>query len=518
MQLISDFIYAANGILWGPIMILLLVGTGIYLTFRLGFVQIRYFSHSLKCISGRFDNVHEKGDVSHFRALCSELSATIGTGNIAGVATAIALGGPGAVFWMWVTALFGMATKYTCCSLSLKYREIDAKGSASGGPMYYLKNGLNAKWLAVIFAVCAGLASFGIGSAVQSNSTTEGLLMILPQQLITAKVPSGIPFIGNTIIAKPVIGIILAFMVGIVIIGGIKRIAMVASKIVPLMCAIYVGAAIFILIKNYAVIDDAFVQIFKYAFTPMAPGAGFIGAVLGTTIEKGVARGVFSNESGLGSSPIAHAAAKTNEMAREGFVAMIGPFVDTIIVCSMTALVIITSGLWQVKSESGDLLYGPGGKGVAIKVNIQGTAVQVVGTIDDNPKPFLDAQGDPYSIPTGAALTTSAFDSAMPGFGRWVVAISLALFAYSTIIAWSYYGDRSFYYLFGQAAVVPYRYVYCFFVIVGAVGGLDLIWTMADNLNAMMAIPNLIALIMLSPVAVSGCRDYISRMRRDKTL
>jgi len=518
MQFISDFIYAANGVLWGPIMILLLVGSGLYLTFRLGFVQIRFFFHSFKCLSGKFDDPNEKGDITHFQALCSALSATIGTGNIAGVATAIALGGPGAVFWMWVTAIVGMATKFTSCSLALKYREIDPEGSASGGPMYFLEHGLNAKWLAVIFAVCAGLASFGIGSAVQANSATDGLLTILPQQWLVTKLPEQIPFLGNTIIAKPIIGIILAVAVGVVIIGGIKRIAKVASKVVPLMCALYIGAALFILVKNYGMIDDAFGQIFKYAFQPMAAGAGFVGGVLSTTIEKGVARGIFSNESGLGSAPIAHAAAKTKEMAREGFVAMVGPFIDTIVICTMTALVIITSGLWQVKTEAGDVLYGPGGKGLAVKVEIEGTAVQVVGTVGDDPKPFFDAQGDPYPIPTGASLTTSAFDSTMPGVGRWVVSISLIFFAYSTIIAWSYYGDRSFYYLFGQAVVTPYRYLFCGFIVVGAVGGLDLIWTMADNLNAMMAIPNLVALVLLAPVAASNCREYIDRMRQDKTL
>jgi len=313
VELISDLVYKANDILWGPVTIVLLVGTGLYLTVRLRFVQIRYFWHSIKCISGKFDNPEEKGDVSHFQALCAALSATIGTGNIVGVATAISLGGPGAVFWMWITALVGMAMKFSSCSLALKYRVIHEDGSASGGPMYYLEKGLGLRWLAVIFALCAGLASFGIGCAVQANSVADGLLKILPESIGQAQFDADVPLVGGWSIAEPIIGIILAFAVGIVVIGGIKRIATVASRIVPLMCAIYVLCSVTILVMNHSDVPLALTQIFRYAFHPLAAGSGFFGFVLARTIERGVARGVFSNESGLGSAPMAHAAAKTHE-------------------------------------------------------------------------------------------------------------------------------------------------------------------------------------------------------------
>lgn len=513
MELISNLIYRANDILWGPITIVLLVGTGLYLTVRLRFVQIRYFWHSIKCISGKFDNPAEKGDISHFQALCAALSATIGTGNIAGVATAIALGGPGAVFWMWMTALVGMAMKFTSCSLALKYRVIHENGSASGGPMYYLERRLGMKWLAVMFALCAGFASFGIGCAVQSNSVVDGLLTIVPESIRQARFSPAIPLLGDRIILKPVVGLVLAFLVGIVIIGGIKRIANVAAKIVPLMCGIYVISSLVILAKNFTQIPTALSQIFTYAFKPLAVGGGFFGFVLARTIEKGVARGVFSNESGLGSAPMAHAAAKTHEMAREGFVAMLGPFIDTIVVCSMTALVIIISGLWQVKSPEGTILYGPGAAAQPRKIIMNGRHVEVAAPAEEDAQPFIQENGKPYVIPTGAALSSAAFEHCLPGAGSFIVSISLVFFAYSTIISWSYYGDRCFEYLLGPRAILPYRYVFCCFVVIGAVGGLDLIWTMADNLNALMAAPNLIALLLLASEVSKEKQDYVKRMK-----
>ncbi|MBN2182119.1 MAG: sodium:alanine symporter family protein [Sedimentisphaerales bacterium] len=518
MKFISDFIYEANNILWGPITIILLVGTGLYLTIRLRFVQVRHFWHSIKCISGKFDDPKEKGDISHFQALCAALSATIGTGNIAGVATAIALGGPGAVFWMWVTAVVGMAMKFSSCSLALKYRMIHEDGSASGGPMYYLERGLGLKWLAVIFALCAGFASFGIGCAVQANSVTDGLLTIIPESISKTQFDSNIPILGGRIILKPVIGIILAFLVGIVIIGGIKRIAKVAAKIVPLMCAIYIFSSVTILAKNASDIPLAFSQIFRYAFKPLAVGGGFFGFVLARTIEKGVARGIFSNESGLGSAPIAHAAAKTHEMAREGFVAMLGPFIDTIVICTMTALVIIISGLWQVKTPDGTILYGPDALAQPKKILYNDRYVEVAATVGEDAQPFLQDNGKPYIIPTGAALTSDAFEHCLPGIGSFIVSISLAFFAYSTIISWSYYGDRCFEYLLGPKAILPYRYIYCFVVILGAVGGLDFVWTIADNLNALMAAPNLIALLALAGVVLKEKNDYIRRMKDSNLL
>lgn len=518
MELISDFVYKANDILWGPVTIILLVGTGLYLTIRLRFVQIRYFWHSIKCISDKFDNPEEKGDVSHFQALCAALSATIGTGNIVGVATAIALGGPGAVFWMWMTALLGMAMKFSSCSLALKYRVIHEDGSASGGPMYYLEKGLGMKWLAVIFALCAGLASFGIGCAVQANSVTDGLLKIIPESIAQAQFDPDMPLLGGQVILRPIIGIVLAVLVGIVVIGGIKRIARVAAKIVPLMCAIYVLCSMTILVKYFADVPSAFALIFRYAFQPLAVGGGFFGFVLARTVEKGVARGVFSNESGLGSAPMAHAAAKTHEMAREGFVAMLGPFIDTIVICTMTALVIIISGLWQVKSPDGTVIYGPGAPAVPKMMLLNGEHVQVAAPVGEDTQPFLLDDGTPYVIPTGASLTSDAFEHCLPGIGAFVVSISLVFFAYSTIISWSYYGDRCFEYLLGPGAILPYRLLFCCVVVLGAVGGLDIVWTVADNLNALMAAPNLIALLLLAGNVSREKNDYVKRMKESNLL
>ncbi len=510
----SNAMDAVNAVVWGPVMVILLVGTGLYLSIRLGFIQFRRLRHSVACISGKYDDPNEKGEITHFQALCAALSATIGTGNIAGVATAIALGGPGAVFWMWVTALVGMATKYTSCSLAVRYRVIHADGSASGGPMYYLDKGLNAKWLGVIFALCAGIGSFGMGCAVQANSVTDGLLDLFPEAW-RGSTMMHIPLIGDTMKIKPVIGLALAFMVGIVTIGGIKRIGKVASKIVPFMSVLYVCTALIILAINAGAIPQAFAQIFRYAFTPMAVGGGFFGVVVSRTIQKGVARGVFSNESGLGSAPMAHAAARTSEMSREGFVAMLGPFIDTIIVCTMTALVIITSGVWQVKDSQGRTLYGPGGKGVPTKVIINDKPVQVIGSATEEGKVFRDDSGEYYKLPTGASLTADAFEKAVPGFGRALVSISLVFFAYSTMISWSYYGDRCWEYLLGAKVVTPYRYLFCVSVATGAVVSLDLVWTVADNLNAFMAVPNLVGLIGLAGIVVRDTKVYLKRMGED---
>ena len=514
MEQFAQFVDSVNAIVWGPAMIILLVGTGLYLTIRLRFVQVRHLGHAVRCISGKYDDPNEKGDISHFQALCAALSATIGTGNIAGVATAIALGGPGAVFWMWVTATVGMATKFTSCSLALRYRVIHPDGSASGGPMYFLEKGLNLKWLGVIFAFCAGVCSFGAGCSLQSNSVTDGLLSVAPQAWTDWRIAETIPFIGGGIALKPIIGIFLALMVGVVIIGGIKRIAHVASRVVPIMCVVYVGTALIILAKNFGAIPAAFIQIFQYAFTPFAVGGGVLGVVVARTIQKGVARGVLSNESGQGSAPMAHAAAKTHEMAREGFVAMLGPLIDTLIICTMTALVIIISGVWQVTSDTGEVIYGPGAPGLSMTVVNNGELTRVIGTTGENPTAYLDDDGQPYKLPTSASLTSAAFEKELPGFGRWIVSLSLVFFAYSTMISWSYYGDRCFEYLFGPRAITPYRCVFCIFVFIGAIGGLDTLWTIADILNALMAIPNLIALIGLVSVVVGETNDYLQRMHQ----
>ncbi len=421
------------GYAWGVPSIVLLVGTGIYLTVRLRMVQIRGLKHAFELISGRYDRKADPGEISHFQALSAALSATIGTGNIAGVATAIAFGGPGAVFWMWVTALVGMATKYTSCSLALKYREIHPSGEVSGGPMYTLKNGLSMKWLGTAFSAFTLIASFGIGNMVQANSVVDGLRFIFP----------------GAERYRLLFGIIIAIAVGLVIIGGIKRIARVASRIVPFMAITYCGAALVILLINIDKIPSALYTIFNHALNPLAVGGGAIGAA----IRYGVARGVFSNESGLGSAPMAHAAAKTTEPVREGLVAMVGPFIDTILICTMTALVIVISGAWG------------------------------------------DAR--PESL-QGAALSAYAFKEFLGSFGSWVVGFGLVFFAYSTIIAWSYYGDRSAEFLFGEAAVMPYRIVYTLLVIIGAYVPLKLVWNFADIANIFMAVPNLVSLILLA--------------------
>jgi len=509
MGTFSDLMVWVNGLVWGPVMIALLVGTGVYLTIRLRFVQMRQLRHSLRSIAGRLDVPEEQGEISHFQALAAALSATIGTGNIAGVATAIALGGPGAVFWMWVTALVGMATKFTSCTLAHRYRVLNPDGSASGGPMYFLRDGLGQRWLGGLFALFAGLASFGIGCAVQANSVTDALVSVLPQRLHQTVIPEAIPVIGGTILVKPVIGLVLAVLVGSVILGGIRRIAQVASRIVPFMCAFYVLGALIILVRFAPAVPGAFVDIFHYAFAPMAVGGGFVGVVMQRTIQKGVARGVFSNESGLGSAPIAYAAVRSHESARSGFVAMLGPFVDTIIVCSMTALVIIVTGVWQVRGDAGELLYGPGGKGVPVLAG----GVQVVGALGEDSQPFTNAQGEYYPVPTGAALTAAAFAHGLGSLGSLIVTMGIALFAYSTMISWSYYGDRCWEYLLGPHAITPYRYVFCGFVVVGTISGLDLVWTIADNLNALMAVPNLIGLLGLAGVVVKEKRDYVRRMQ-----
>ncbi len=448
IQLLTDFTGIMAGYAWGKPSIILLVGTGLYLTIRLRFIQFRGFKHSFQLISGKYDKKDDPGEVTHFQALSAALSATIGTGNIAGVATAIALGGPGAVFWMWVTALVGMASKYTSCALALKFREVHPDGEVSGGPMYTLKNGLGLPMLGGAFAVFTLIASFGIGNMVQANSVVDGFTFIVPQ-------------IGEY---KLIVGVFIAIMVGLVIIGGIRRIAKVASRIVPFMAIAYCGSAIVILVMNVEQIPSAFSTIINHALNPWAVGGGAIG----TALRFGVARGVFSNESGLGSAPMAHAAARTKEPVREGLVAMIGPFIDTIIICTMTALVIIIMGAWG------------------------------------------DAKPEGLE---GASLSAYAFQQALGTAGAWIVGLGLVFFAYSTIIAWSYYGDRSAEYLFGHRAVLPYRIVYTVLVVVGAYIPLKLVWNFADIANIFMALPNLISVILLAKLTKQLSSDYFNRMK-----
>lgn len=422
---------------------IILIGTGIFVTISLGFIQIKRLRHSFEVVLGRYDDPDDEGDVTHFQALSAALSATIGIGNIAGVAIAIRLGGPGALFWMWVTALLGMALKYAECTLSHRYRVINEDGSASGGPMYYIEKGLGPKWksLAVFFASCAVICSFCTGNMNQANT--------IAQTFASYNVPIWFS------------GLFIAFFVGLVIIGGIKRIAAVASRLVPTMAILYVLGALIILINHSNYIVPSFISIFKEAFSLEAGWGGLL-----TVIMWGVRRGLYSNEAGQGSAPIAHAAAKTKESAREGAVALMGPFIDTIIVCTMTGLAILSTN--------------------------------VLNTTDL----------------TGALLTREAFRSGFsfaPDIGSFIVNIAVLLFAYTTMVAWSYYGDRSIEYLAGPKAIKPYRWVYVFFNFLGAVLPLTFVWNFGDIALSLMTIPNLIGVILLTGSLKKITSDYFNR-------
>lgn len=451
MEFLTEYSGKLAGMLWGSnITLAVLLGMGFYLTVKMGLVQFRGFRHSLHLISGKYSKAEDTGEVSHFQALSTALSATVGTGNIAGVATAISLGGPGALFWMWVTAFFGMATKFVECTLALKYREVRPGGQVAGGPMYTLLHGLKMKRTATLFAFFALVASFGIGNMVQANSVVDGLAFMMPSIRE-----------GNT---PWFIGLIMASGVGLVILGGVKRIAKVASMIVPFMAILYFAASVIVLINYIEAIPSALLLIVNHALNPWAVG----GAAVGEAIRWGVARGLFSNEAGLGSSPMAHAAARTNEPVREGLVAMMEPFIDTLIICSLTGLVIIVTGAYINKPE--------------------------------------DA--------VGAALTAYAFSQSLGDAGAWVVGVGLSLFAFSTIIAWSYYGDRSAQFLFGEKAVVGYRVVFTLLVAVGAAVPLSLVWNIADVTNILMAIPNLICLYFLANKVKQMKDDYFERHKQ----
>ncbi len=431
-----------SGYIWGEPLIILLLGTGIYLTIILRGIQFRALVPSLFLAFTKRDKDAE-GDITHFQALMTALSATVGVGNIAGVATAIAVGGPGALFWMWITGLVGMATKYSEAVLAIKYREKDKLDTMSGGPMYYISKGLGLKWLGTLFAIFGAIAAFGIGNMVQSNSVAHAL-----------NAAFGIPYV--------ITGIVLCIGTGFVIVGGIKSIAKVTSAIVPFMILLYLLGAIISLCINFEQIPHAFYLIFHHAFNPIAATGGFAGAIIRETITKGVARGIFSNESGLGSSPIAAAAAKTSNPVRQGLVSMSQTFIDTIVVCTFTGLVIITSGHWT----SGE---------------------------------------------TGAALSAHAFDASMPlNIGANLVSICLAFFAYSTLLGWSYYGEKCIEFIFKEKVIMPYRIIFTAAVLVGAVIKLELVWTFADIANGLMAFPNLVGLLMLSRVVVEETRIYLS--------
>lgn len=443
-DVVMQWIGEIGNIIWGLPTIILLVGTGIWLTIRLKGLQFTKLWHALYlALIKRKEDDEDDGDISHFQALMTALSATVGTGNIAGVATAIAVGGPGALFWMWVTGLVGMVTKYAEALLAVKFRVKDSKGNMCGGPMYYIQHGLGWKWLGVLFAIFASIAAFGIGNTVQSNSVAVALFTSF-----------GIPKIATAIV--------LTIGTGAVILGGIKSIGKVTGILVPVMILFYVVGALIILIIHADRIPETIELIMFYAFSPHAAMGGFAGSAVMQTIRMGVARGVFSNESGLGSSPIAAAAAQTKNPVNQALVSMTQTFIDTIVVCSMTGLVIILSGEWS------------DGK-------------------------------------TGAELSSIAFTKGLgSAIGEYIVSIGLALFAYSTLIGWSYYGEKAIEYLFGEKIITPYRIVFTIFVGIGALVNLDLVWGVADIFNGLMALPNLVALLILTPVIISESNKYLN--------
>ena len=444
--MISDLTQQFSSLVWGIPLILILVGTGLYLTLRLGLIQVRGFKHALVVTTGKYSKKDDPGEISPFRALSTALSGTIGTGNIVGVAAAILVGGPGAVFWMWVTGVVGMATKYAECMLAVRFRRIDEKGESHGGPMHYIELGMGRRyrWLAILFASFTAVASLGIGNMFQVNNIATSL------SALVRGTENGLSLSFNM-----GVGIITCVLVALVILGGIKRIPVVASRLVPVMCIFYVVTGLIILVRQYELIPQAFSLILDQAFhAPESVAGGLVGGV----IRSGVARGLFSNESGLGSAAIAHGAAKTREPVRQGLVAMLGPFIDTVVVCTLTALVIVSSGMYETVGVKGQ-------------------------------------------------LTSVAFESGLPGSG-FMVSVSVVLFAFSTIIAWSYYGDRAVDYLFGKKAVLPYRWLYVGFVLLGSVRSLDDVINFCDGMNGLMAVPNLIALVTLSPLVAKMTLTY----------
>jgi AGCS family alanine or glycine:cation symporter len=446
MELIHHYVAWLNGLVWGVPMLILILGAGLFLMVMLkGMPLLRILLGFRLMWGGRVKGDAATGDVSPFQALMTCLSATVGTGNIAGVATAIFLGGPGALFWMWCTALVGMATKYSEIVLAVHYREKDERGEYCGGPMYAIKNGLGKSWawLGFAFAIFGGLAGFGIGNMVQSNSMAEVLESTFH-------------------IERWITGLVTTIIVALVILGGIKRIAKVSSSLVPFMCVGYVIMSLVVLGIYIDRIPAAFALIFTHAFTPSAATGGFAGAAVMMAMQYGVARGIFSNEAGLGTGGIAQAAGTTNSPVRSGLIGMIGTFIDTIIICSMTGLTIICSGVWT----SGE---------------------------------------------KGASLSAAAFESALPGIGSYLLAIALLVFTFTTILGWSYYGEKCWIYLGGRKTVLPFRILWVLAVFGGAVFQLDFVWLLADTLNALMAIPNLVALLLLSPVVLKLTKDYFDK-------
>ncbi len=537
-----------------PLLVLVLLGTGIFVTIRFRLIQIRKFKHAVQVTRGVYDNPDDAGDINHFQALSAALSATIGIGNIAGVATAIHYGGPGALFWMWITAIFGMALKYAEATLAIRYRYIHPDGSVSGGPMYYIVNGLGRKWmwLAVAFAFFAAISSLGQGNMIQSFTVTHQLYSDF-----------GIP--------RWITSLVVSILVALVIIGGIKRIGKVASKLTPIMAVTYITGALVIILIHLPKVPETFALIFREAFAPRAEISGIAGGgflVFLNTMLWGVKRGLFSNEAGQGSAPIAHAAAKTEEPVREGAVAMLGPFIDTIVICTMTGLIITLTGAFQARTDNGDTL------GLRLKQAQNGATLEeihraveqkyyidrdntrittdinviteyfrdrvvkpdgrvlVLSLVKDRDKTtekimseireeFPGARGQNLEMRekllNGSPMTTYAFSeglSILGGWGGYIVTLAVFLFALSTSISWSYYGDRSAEFLFGEKAVLPYRLLYVVVLFLGGIFSLEIVWGLGDIAIGLMAFPNLIAIIFLSGKVREMTRNYFSREHR----
>ena len=539
METFENIVGTLNDIVWStpsffPLMVAILLSFGIFITLRLGFVQIRKFKHGIYSVMGKYDSPDAVGDVNHFQALTTALSATVGIGNIAGVAIAIHYGGPGALFWMWVTAFFGMAVKYTECTLAVKYRIQNVDGSVSGGPMYYIERGLgeNWKWLAIFFAAMAVICSFLTGNAVQANTVADTLSS-------TFMIPSWIT------------GLVTASIVGVVIIGGIKRIGRVTASLMPVMAIIYVLGALIILLLNFDKVIPAFGTILEYAFSPKAGAFGVGSGLFLTTLVWGIKRGLFSNEAGQGSAPIAHGAAKTKEPVREGVVALLEPFIDTLVVCTMTGLVIVSTGVWDMKhdtlfttsaveaeitvDDNSNILVIRNGEAIngSIERNDHGMGVFYSnenrteffnGTIEsiNDGAVITNENGTEVEklytsiVENGAPLTALAFENGLaPIFngGKYIVTICVILFGVSTAISWSYYGDRSIQYLAGDKSIIYYKMFYLIMHFIGAVLALETVWAIGDIALGLMTFPNIIALFALSGVVATASKAYFLKMK-----
>lgn len=436
------------GIVWGVPLVVLLVGSGILFTLYFGFPQLRFFGHAIKIVSGKYEDPTNKGEISSFQALCAALSATVGLGNIAGVAVAISLGGPGAVFWLWVAGFIGMCTKFTEVTLSLKYRDVTEKGTVHGGPMFVIKNALSKKYYPVawIYAFFVVLSSFGAGNMFQSN-----------QMAAVIKTSAGVPEWAS--------GLIFCFGAALILIGGIKRIGQVTEKMVPAMVGIYLFGAIWIIVARFGNIPDMFSQIFTGAFAGTAAIGGFAGAAFKDVIVMGIRRATFSNEAGMGSAAMAHSAAKTTPI-QEGIVALLEPFIDTIVVCSITAIALLLTGAWSANG-----------------------------------------------IPAGSEMTAYAFETVMGPAGRWIVTLTVTLFAFSTLISWSYYGEQGVTFIFGEKFIPTYRYIFIVFIFIGAIAHLNIVLNISDAVYGLLALPNMMACYLLLPKVKEALNEYKLKLK-----